>query len=971
MNCHATDAPSMPLSTATRALWAKTGNGEQSHLWEPLYVHLADTAEVMRVLWRSWVAPHCRHIICEASGQDDPDALEPFVCFIAGVHDIGKAHPGFQSKVPDRWEHVQETGLGSSGALTGRRYLHAGAGEIILRNWLVNDCQIDVNTACGWASIVGNHHGSAPSDSAVAHFEGTVPLLDTSQEAAWSATRRELLEWVASHTLGSEACGGKLAAIPHIEAKGQILLAGMLIMADWIASNQAICPLVDGLASWSEAAIRAERAIASISLPSPWLPEVTDDDDLFHSRFPDLPADAEPRPMQRLAMEVARKCDMAPLVIIEDSMGNGKTEASLLAAEILARRYGCSGVAYFLPTQATTDAMYARVSQWLSQVVGVNGANGERQSIRLMHGKAMLNESYRRLCERTAWIGDDAGMDESVVANAWLNGNKRGFLSPFVVGTIDQLLRAALNAKHVHLWHLGMASKVVIIDEVHAYDAYMGVYLNTVLSYLGMYGVPTILLSATCPASRRKEMMYAYQGAFSTRARRRIQIHDVEPLADGHRPYPMLTVEESRRRSMPTYMHCTSNERHSDVLVEPLPDDMETLYRFLQQELSDGGCACVIRNTVRRAQETYGVLAEQFGEDVIMVHARFVSSDRARNDARLLALFGKNAKRPQRIIVVATQVVEQSLDIDFDIIISDIAPIDLLLQRAGRLHRHMRGEGQSERPKRLRNARMLITGMEQQEGMPPSIDSGIRLVYEESILLRTILVLWNDRYNGKRVVCIPQDIPDLVSKVYDAGIPIPTAWQSKMDEADERMRQRRERKEQKANTHRLRMVTSNTCSLDGWMDAAMPMPGEIQGGMAVRDIEDSVTATLAVLSESGRAIPVAWHQDWSSEPDGSSEQEDSRWWKSLGESPEMRLASDTISLPLSLSRLNRTSLWEAACDTFTKANCKIPILGDDIMPILLDDGGMAVLNVDDAVYSVCYSRATGLSVTKQSDSDVW
>src|SRR5690606_31927012 len=227
------------------------------------------------------------------------------------------------------------------------------------------------------------------------------------------------------------------------------------------------------------------------------------------------------------AVELARRMSSPGLMLIEAPMGEGKTEAALAVAEVFAARSGAGGVFVALPTMATGNAMFPRMLQWLRRLPDVAG--GGLQSVMLAHSKAALNEDFGELVRagrRTvAGVEHDGRGDEwrprsdrrassaELVAHQWLHGRKKAMLSSFVVGTVDQLLFMGLKSRHLALRHLALAGKVVVIDEAHAYDAYMNSYLDRVLSWLGAYRVPVVVLSATLPAARRRELAAAYAGA--------------------------------------------------------------------------------------------------------------------------------------------------------------------------------------------------------------------------------------------------------------------------------------------------------------------------------------------------------------------------------------------------------------------------------------------------------------------------
>lgn len=286
---------------------------------------------------------------------------------------------------------------------------------------------------------------------------------------------------------------------------------------------------------------------------------------------------------------------------------------------------------------------------------------------------AQLNTDYLKLQQEPVPVEDDADdPEERVMVHQWFQGSKQALLANFVIGTVDQLLMAALQQKHVMLRHLGLAGKVVVIDECHAYDAYMNCYLDRALNWLGEYRVPVILLSATLPAKRRTELVTAYLNR--------------KTLPDAPwktcRGYPLLTWTDGKQVQQTGIPLHTPPRR---VTMESLTE--EHLPETLQNALREGGCAGVIVNTVRKAQDLAARLREELPEfEVLVFHAQFLMPDRAEKEQRLMERIGKRSTPAQRdrLIVVGTQVLEQSLDIDFDYMITELCPMDLLLQRIGR-----------------------------------------------------------------------------------------------------------------------------------------------------------------------------------------------------------------------------------------------------------------------------------------------
>ena len=944
------------LSMAARSLWAKTGKDELRHQWEPLYVHLADTAETARLLWQQWVPEATKAFISDGLRMSQENA-ENLAVWLAGVHDIGKATPSFQSKVPGLSEKVREAGLCFDSRC--ENYPHSFMGETICTDWLKRQGCTEL-LASGLASIVGGHHGVNTASEQylrdLINHSRTCPLAVLGDEE-WRSTQNELLDWVSTRVRASGVNDSRRGT--RFSTYVQIQLTGLVIMADWIASNTHLFPLVSAIDSWEDAERRAVTAWQELKLPLGLAFDTPSYgiDELFHHRFASLPPDAALRPVQREAVQTARSVSEPGLVIIEAPMGSGKTEASLLCAEILAKRFGEGGLAYLLPTQATSNAMFSRVKDWLELLLQ-DSQSAVKQDLHLLHGKAALNDDYASLPTwGVSWMGDnESRSEEAVIAHQWFGGRKRGLLAPFVVGTVDQLLMAALNTRHAHLRHFGLSGKVVIIDEVHAYDAYMNVYLDRAVSFLGAYKVPVILLSATLPPSRRSQLVNAYRGHDSSNSRRAVHI-DAPRLSSGDPVYPLVTAS-LRLKSTEAYRFCEEGGTGHSVAVDYLADDDDALICELREALIDGGCACVLRDTVARAQATYELLRVEFDNEVRLTHSRFVAADRARNDAELVTLLGpKSENRPERLIVVGTQVLEQSLDVDFDLLISDVAPIDLLLQRMGRLHRHTRGEGECGRPVRVRKARCLVTGVTDWETNPPEFARGIDVVYQPAILWRTILALRRITASTGSIV-LPDDIAPLVESVYEGYEPIPEAWETALAEADRKAD--RQRRDKEAAAHNWLLKRPGRANLDGWMRGAVNVDGEAQGRAAVRDSQESIEVVVTYRTYRGLEV-----LPWVAERLGV----DSR----LGSGSDVpddnaahAAALCTVCLPPRLSSpryYERVIIALERSGTFDGWQSSRWLSG--LLPLVIDENGMATIGWEGHEFILQYTRERGLSLVEE------
>ncbi|MEV1073902.1 CRISPR-associated helicase Cas3' [Micromonospora parva] len=836
------------LGDAARSVWGKTDRTGTSPVgWLPLWRHLADTADVAGRLWDHWLSAAVRRRIADELPGGDADA-RTLAVWIAGVHDIGKATPAFACQAYVLADRMRDHGLHYDRDLirTDRKYApHATAGHLVLADWLQQQDWVDPHP---YAVVVGGHHGTPPTHESLCDAQVRRHLLG---DQAWQHVQHEILTWMAERS----GAAGRLvdwSSVP-LSQPVQAALTGLVIVADWIASNEEFFPYVLDSADGD----RLSAGWELLDLPVPWLPAAppASVDELFDARF-ELPAGATARPVQRAVAELAASMPAPGMMIVEAAMGEGKTEAALAAVEILARRTGASGCYLALPTRATSDAMFARMLSWLRQLPDTQVGRGDRD-VRLAHGKAALNPEYDqlRMTSLPSGIGEDSG-GAAIGVHGWLAGPKRTLLSSFVVGTIDQLLFAALRGKHLVLRHLGLAGKVVVIDEAHAYDVYMGRFLDRALEWLGAYGVPVIVLSATLPAHRRAELMAAYDNGRhgplpppSWRDRGKTKVDPYAALRTDLR-YPLVTVSTNDRGAVAT--SCSDSGRNVDVTLRRLDDDLPALGDLLRERLTDGGCVLVVRNTVARVQETATALRAMLGPGtpVSVAHSRFMAVDRAAKDRWLRETFGPpgSGNRPHRHVVVASQVAEQSLDIDFDLLITDLAPIDLVLQRIGRLHRHPR----DGRPGCLGRPECWITGADWNTE-PPHPVAGSRRVYQLAMLLRSAAVLL-PHLDGAPLR-IPSDIAPLTQSAY-GGEPLgPPSWQPATVEAEEKQRDEIAAKEMKADGFRLASVDEPGVPLIGWLSGGVAGADDRAAQGHVRDTDaETLEVLLLVRTPDGLSL---------------------------------------------------------------------------------------------------------------------
>ena len=832
------DEEYIELSPTASRLWAKSDGGLNEE-WLPLFLHMIDAAHVARMLWDCWVPLGVKDTIARAMGVDC-DFAKRVTVLLAGLHDLGKAVPAFQAQplghggvlvenpfimdLKRRGFGFPQDGEATSNTVPRHAWCSAAFYLRYLHGLPACGSREMKSAAASLATILALHHGSTPNEPVRSRALNQYASKLGTKDSAWIDARLELIaliERIAGIQEGDyirilSSNGMGTAGVP---ANVGVLFTGICIMADWLASNRDFFPLLpmipstsagralqNGRASLADLEARAQDAFDVIDILPPWCGQcgsflnISDD---FAVRF-GLPAQASPRPVQIDAVELARSASRGGLMIIEAPMGEGKTEAALAVAEILAAQSGRGGVAVALPTMATTDAMFGRVHKWLDGLSQPDGT--EARSIYLAHGKSRLNDEFQGIVARSRRFvrqhyneptesGNLALADlmlqrDEVVASDWLFGRKKGMLANFVVCTIDQVLMGALSMKHLALRDLGLANKVLIIDECHAYDAYMQVYLERLLEWLGCWGVPVIMLSATLPEETRRRFVAAYEsGVDACTPSEHARAVDIDvPTIDS---YPLLTLADGEQ------VRCYASKpsaRSCQVQLACIDDDVDVLVDLIDRASTQGGCIGVICNTVRRAQGVADVLSSKYGDEVLLTHSRFTDFDRMKRENEIRRLLGANATRsngirPDRLIVVGTQVLEQSLDIDFDMLISDIAPVDLVFQRLGRMHRHDRGR--DGRPDGLQEARCYIRGITGWHADGPYLQAGVESIYGKASLFESLASLGLVCSESQVTVDIPADIASTVRTAYSdrRDLLIPDGWQKGYREAcDERER---------------------------------------------------------------------------------------------------------------------------------------------------------------------------------------
>jgi CRISPR-associated endonuclease/helicase Cas3 len=657
-----------------------------------------------------------------------PDGIpDIWVVYLTSLHDIGKADPEFQVLDDDQAARLRK--LGWPLPSQKDRFRHESRSGAWIFDYLRERQHWKKYSARIVSDVYKGHHGN---------FKPRLCADNSVGYEQWELARAQLAEMVAD-TLHIQDVPFSPEDFEDNSATG-IMLIGLTVLSDWIASNEEMFryPILDNKVApseyWHQSQAEAARAVGLLQLESSGLCNANSKDISFRDVWPAI---TEPYPSQRVLEQACKEGIPPGLVIIEAPMGQGKTESAVYLSEYWRQLHGLKGAYIALPTMATSNQMFSRYREFLSERRPDNSAP------RLVHGMAWLLDNI--LPEKDSnTFGDDPD-NERLLAREWFSPSKRALIAPEGVGTIDQALMAALNVKHGFLRLLGLSTKVLVIDEVHAYDEYMTVILERLLTWCKTLRIPVVMLSATLSEPQKKRLVEAYSGTMPDNGNQAY-------------PYPLITVvplDGSRVLSLPVEGQSTRTVKvckHSGTLNNPA-----FAAQLALSLVKNGGCACVLMNTVKQAQAVFKELGklDPAGEHYLF-HAKFPAFRRSEIENQIVALFGKgsgdngNPLRPGKAILVATQVVEQSLDLDFDVMISQLAPIDLLLQRIGRLRRHS-----FARPAGLEEALHIL--------MPDaSLDFGSSgHVFGSAVLLRTMTVL-----EDRNQFDFPVDFRPMIDKCY-------------------------------------------------------------------------------------------------------------------------------------------------------------------------------------------------------------
>lgn len=676
-------------------IWAKTSPKKS------LINHMLETGIVAGCLTDTNGIYHpVLNRLSEITGFDS-DTLLAKIVFICAIHDIGKIHPTFQGRDEKTLEILKQEGLNQVSFDT--RFRHEQYGANIFNRLSVDDA--DMKNSDIISQIIRMHHQKEQKKNSDIDI---IKIDDKEKAKKWRHIQNEIYDYVKNifrfdnlNLINKNISKSKLFVV-------QNAILGIMITSDWIASNSYVFDnqqyknVDEFLESRKTQALRFLNNEGLIRQQIPVMQN-------FMSAF-----GFNGRPVQNDVEKIVHKNDIK-CMLIESDCGSGKTEAALYAAAVLGNRSGLSGIYMGLPTGVSAEAIQNRVDEFLT-------SHGMRNT-KLYTSKSML-------------------LREPDKKPIWTDISRQRLLASSAVGTVDQVMTAARLVRFESVRMDGLASKVLIIDEIHAYDAYMLAVIKDLLKICGELGVPVIMLSATLPISTKNDLLGV--------------------LCDGdielHNGYPMISYVTKDGKTHEHVSHQYMPDKKISCELLPILNDNDKIARYAVDAVKDGGCECVIMNTVADAICVYDKIKKNKKNDckIILYHSRMTINARDETSQKILAMCGKDrTKRPERVIIVGTQVLEQSLDVDVDYMITAICPIDLLFQRIGRYHRH--GDAGTIREH-------VVVANTVQVLIPSDLSSygGTEYVYEKCYLDATIDAI--NEHNGH--LLIPSGMPDMINYVY-------------------------------------------------------------------------------------------------------------------------------------------------------------------------------------------------------------
>ena len=687
-----------------------------------LICHLLETGVTAKMLLtKGLLTPLVKQL--SAYMKEDEGTVVQFISFVVAIHDIGKIHPHFQ------WEIENEIQGMENVIHEQLPFRHEQYGQDIIQKLdsdILQNLPNRVRELVG--EIVALHHQGHKSGEFY-HPTGKDLQICTSVQKSVI----KILHGVFPFELNTQKWrfANGVASI----------LSAIIILCDWIASTHDTYTEdiyqegTEYLESLEHQAYRFIEVNYMLYQPTEErFRSVLSDKDFFRAMQIE-----HPRPLQEKMINLCKTANTESLMIVEASCGEGKTAAALFAASHI---QAANGFYMALPTAATSEGVYGEVELLCNQA-------DPQIKLPVFNGRAWMSEK-----------------DISIDTDLWISPSRQKMFYPVAIGTVDQLIKASLMIKYGLLRLLALLGKVVIIDEMHAYDIYMQDMIENFLAYCGVYHVPVVILSATLPSTIKEKLLSAYTG-FGDKERQYIR-NGAETTYEGKwnmcNTYPLITMAshvdygktiEITETPFPTSRHLIYRYQMISVGEEYV----EEIGMVCMDKIKKGGCLAVIVNLVDEAKDLYRFLKDHADGDteIYLLHGRNTEQNKVNASNEIKKIFGKDRSwRPAKSIVVSTQILEQSMDIDFDFMCSMLAPIDLLLQRFGRYRRHC-DQGTIRERIDISSDEIFIF-------LPQGkTEKKHAMVYDKQILEKTTATL---QKKTKEILKLPEETRDLIESVY-------------------------------------------------------------------------------------------------------------------------------------------------------------------------------------------------------------
>ena len=681
---------------------------------KPLICHLLETGMTTKVLLeKGLLVPFVDELAIYM--KEKRETIVAFLSFLSAIHDIGKIHPHFQWKIGNEMQGMK--------IYEQLSFRHEQYGQDLIQNSDMFDMIPERLRAVVGEIVALHHQGHKTEDYYVPPGE-SLQICTNAQ--------KEVLE-ILYRTFPFVLSSSKWRYTNGVAS----ILSAIINLSDWIASTHG---------TFSENGYEDHEKYLN-SLEKQAYQFLKDNYILYQpneSRFAKVQKDVDffhvmqitnPRPMQECVTKLCKHHPTGGLTIIEAPCGEGKTAAALYAASHIK---GNNGFYMALPTSATSESIHEEVQMLCNQA---------NLKLPVFNGRAWMSEK-----------------DITIDADLWLSPSRQKLFYPVAVGTVDQLIKAALMEKYGLLRLLALLGKVVIIDEMHAYDLYMQDMIEQFLKYCGMFHVPVVILSATLPSVTKGRLLSAYAG-FEDK-KKQYMLNGVEVEYDGkwnmQSSYPLLTmvsnVDYGKTIEVTEEIFPASKKQvYQYEMVSISESYIEEISALCMDKIKDGGCLAVIVNLVDDAKELYRFLKNKVdsGTELFLLHGRNTEYQKEKASDKVKKLFGKDRSyRPKKSIVISTQILEQSMDIDFDFMCSILAPMDLLLQRFGRYRRHG-SQGTIREIVDVSDDKILIF-------TPENTDKPTQ-VYEKEIVEKTKGIL---KKNSEKILHLPEETRTLIESVY-------------------------------------------------------------------------------------------------------------------------------------------------------------------------------------------------------------